>query len=205
MGRFKNKFSTHCDKLKTTKCKEESFKTYGKSRKSIKSKATCFPCFFTELHQACTSQGSHPGPPQSPHTSLPSADPHSSFTNTRIPCATVWPPSAECFVMLRGKAQQKLCPSSMEREPGVSNGRRMQHGMMVHLRDHGGHLPLQHSWAAPGRQSAAARARAVGPSRLQPVKRRKCYGSSGCVGWGRAGEVREERQKRSSLKGVHRN
>lgn len=189
MGRFENKFSTCCEKLETTKCKEESFKTYGKSRKSIKSRATCFPYFFTELHQACTSQGhtlcSAPGLPQSPHTSLPLADPYSPFTYTRIPCATVQPPSAECFVTLGGKAQQKLCPSSTEREPGVSDGRRMQHWMMVHLHDQGGHLPLQHSCAAPGRQSAAARARAVGPSRLQPGKRRKCYGSSGCVGQGR--------------------
>lgn len=171
MGSFESKFSTRCKKLKTIKCKEESFKTYGKSRKGIKSRATCFPYFFPELHQACTSKGHSlsrpPGVPQRPYISLPLADPYSPFTSTQIPCATVGQASAECFVTLRGKAQQKLSPSSMAREQGVSDGRRTQHWMMVQLWYQHSHLLSLHSCAALGRESAAAGARPAGPSRQE--------------------------------------
>lgn len=63
----------------------------------------------------------------------------------------------------------EVVPLKKERQAGVSDGRRMQHWMMVQLRDRCSHLLLLHS-------SAAAGARAGGPSRQEKKV------------WGRAGE-----------------
>lgn len=196
MGTFESKFSMHFKKLKTTKCNEESFTTYGKSRKGTKSRAACFPYFFPELNQGCPSQGhtlcSPPGVPQSPHTSAISRSLQSFYLHN-IPCATMWPPRAECFVTLRAEAQQKLSPSGWKEGQEEVKGAECSTGWWL----------LSVTWAAPeDKQQQPGQGLQVHPASIQA---REESAMEAVDVWGRAGEIPEERQKRSSMKGVHRN
>lgn len=198
MGRFENMFSTHCKKLKTRKCKEESFKTYGNSRKGIKSRATYFLYFFPEF--TLSLHLTRPYPEQSPRSaSEPSHQPAisrplQSFYLHSILCTTVRPPRAECFITLRGRAQEKLSLLRWKESQEKVMGEECSTGWWITSM-----TGAATSCCCTSVQQQEDNHQQPGQGlQVHPGKRRKCYGSSGCVGqgrwstWGEAEEVKHE-------------